>query len=510
MNRMRKLSKSKIMAYRQCERRLWLEVHRPSLREDSAATLAAFANGYSVGDVARQIYDQDEEGVLIDIDELGFNEAFAATRRHLAGQLPIFEAGFSMPGALAFADVLLPTGTASKPSWRMVEVKSSTSLKAIYQDDAAVQAYIARHSGVPLTGVAVAHIDNTFTYEGKGDYRGLLVEHDLTQEVLERDGEVKAWLEAAHKTVALSEEPATAPGAQCNTPYACGFLGHCNVNLPKPQHPVSVLPRAGAKIADHLETKGITELADVPDALLNPLQQRVKACTLEGQVYFDQDGAATALAPYGRPAYFLDFETVNFPVPIWKGCRPYQQIPFQFSLHILDENDTLMHVPFLDLSGDDPSDSLARALVDACGTCGPIYAYNAKFEAGCIKALAARIPDVAPDLLTISARLVDLLPIARNHFYAPSQEGSWSIKKVLPALAPDLDYAQLTGVQDGGMAVAAYQEAISPQTTPERKAEIHSELTRYCSLDTYAMVRMWQQFTGSQTMTCIANEEQGQ
>ncbi len=496
MRRMRKLSKSKIMAYRQCERRVWLEVHRPGLREDSSATVAAFVNGHTVGDIARQIYDQAEVGVLINIDELGFNEAFAVTRRHLAGQLPIFEAGFSMPGALAFADVLLPTGTASKPSWRMVEVKSSTSLKTVYQDDAAVQAYIARHSGVHLTGVAVAHIDNTFTYDGKGDYRGLLVEHDLTQDVLERDGEVKAWLEAAHKTVELSEEPAIAPGAQCNTPYACGFLGHCNVNLPKPQYPVSVLPRAGAKIADYLETKGITELADVPNALLNPLQQRVKACTIEEQVYFDQDGAAAALAPYGSPAYFLDFETVNFPVPIWKGCRPYQQIPFQFSLHKLDANNTLTHVPFLDLSGDNPSVPLAQALVDACGTYGPIYAYNAAFEASCIKALAARCNEFAAELLAIMARLVDLLPIARDHFYAPSQEGSWSIKKVLPALAPDLDYAQLNGVQDGDMAIAAYQEAISPQTTPARKAEIEEQLTCYCTLDTFAMVRMWQQFSG--------------
>jgi hypothetical protein len=226
------------------------------------------------------------------------------------------------------------------------------------------------------------------------------------------------------------------------------------------------------------------------------MQQRVKQHTLANTVYFDAAGAAADLAAHSLPAYFLDFETIQFAVPIWKGTRPYQMITFQFSLHTLKEDGQLEHTGFLDLSGNDPSESFAHALIIACGEQGPVYVYNASFETARIRELAARYPELSEPLLAINARVVDLLPIARTRYYHPSQHGSWSIKKVLPAAVPELRYDALDGVQDGGMAMESFLEAIHPDSSAERKAEIEQQLLAYCQLDTYAMVRLWQVFAG--------------
>ena len=227
------------------------------------------------------------------------------------------------------------------------------------------------------------------------------------------------------------------------------------------------------------------------------LQTMVKQTTLAKAVYHDAPGSVKDLAPHGLPALFLDFESIQFAVPIWKGTRPYQQIPFQFSLHALAADGGLKHESFLDLSGRDPSEEFARALIAACVGDGPIFVYNAAFEMTRIRELAARFPDLANELAAINGRVVDLLPIARERYYHPSQQGTWSIKAVLPAVAPDLRYDALTGVQDGGGAMVAYCEAIQPGTTAERKAEIEGQLIDYCRLDTFAMVRLWKFFSGS-------------
>jgi hypothetical protein len=227
----------------------------------------------------------------------------------------------------------------------------------------------------------------------------------------------------------------------------------------------------------------------------------VKAHTLSGKPFFDAKGAAASLADHKLPAYFMDFETIQFAVPIWKDTRPYQQIPFQFSVHSLSSTADIEHVSFLDLSGDDPRSRIAEALIKACGKRGPIFAYNAPFEIARIKELADRFPRLKQPLLAINERVIDLLKVAENNYYHPSQEGSWSLKKVLPAIAPDLDYDTLDGVQDGGMAMNAYLEAISLLTAEPRKKEISEQLLAYCRLDTYATLRLWQFFAGRQDLS---------
>ena len=495
---MRTLSKSKLLAFRQCPKRLWLEVHQPALREDSAATQASFATGHKVGDIAQQIYDPKGEGALIDPRVEGFEEAFARTQVLLRSAFPIFEAGYKAEGALAFADVMLPVKQGGKNAWRMVEVKSSTSVKSYHREDAAVQAFVARASGVPLTAIALAHIDSQWVYPGGGDYRGLLVENDLTEESFARADEVREWIAQAQRVAISKKEPQVATGLQCNDPYACGFLAHCQSQEPQAEQPLHWLPGPfGAALKKHVAQTGVTELRDVPDAVLNDRQLKVKTHTLSGAVYFNQPAAAQQLSAYKLPAYFMDFETIQFAVPIWKGTRPYQQIPFQFSVHRLSRTGKLEHREFLDLSGDDPTRAFAQALIADCGERGPIFVYNAGFEKKRISDLAEFFPDLAKALLALNERVVDLLPIAREHFYHPDQHGSWSIKAVLPAICPDLHYADIDGVQDGGAAMDAYLEALSPQTTAARKAEIEQQLLAYCALDTRALVRLWAAFTGN-------------
>ena len=493
---MRTFSKSKLMALRQCPRRLWLEVHRPDLREDSAATEASFQVGFQVGEIAQRIYDPEGNGALIDIQSEGFDRAFARSAELLNTKQPIFEAGFSAGGALAFADVMLPDEKDGRQAWRMVEVKSSTSVKGYHRDDVAVQAFVAQSAGVPLASIALAHIDSSWVYPGNKDYRGLLKENDLTAEAFARTEEVKSWIAQAQSIVDESSEPVIDTGAHCSAPFECGFYDYCSRDEPKPEYPIHWLPRFSSSKARELADQGVYDLAAVSDDLLNDKQLRVKAHTLANTVFFDAAAAASDLAPYGFPAYFLDFETIQFAVPIWKGTRPYQMVTFQFSLHTLDASGQLEHTDFLDLSGNDPSEAFAHALVTACGKQGPVFVYNAGFEKARISELAERFPHLSDALLAINERVVDLLPIARERYYHPSQQGSWSIKKVLPAVVPELRYDDLDGVQDGGMAMDAFLEGIHPDTGAARRAQIEQQLLAYCGLDTYAMVRLWQVFAG--------------
>ncbi len=495
---MRSLSKSKLVAFRQCAKRVWLEVHEPSLAVYSADTQARFEAGNEVGALARRLYDPQNRGTTLDAQRDGFSATFERTRDLLKEPRPIFEAGFAAEGAMAFADVMLPASDGPRPRWRMVEVKSATSVKDYHHDDAAIQSYVARAAGADLEAIAVAHVDSTWVYPGGGDYRGLIKEEDLTEETIERTTEVAGWVAEAQRVVGENQPPQIGLGRHCHDPFDCPFLAHCRAALPAVEHPVEWLPNLrGQDVRDLIETKGVRDLRDIPDDLLNEQQLRVKRHTLSGEPYFDAAGARAALAKHKLPALFLDFETAQLAVPIWAGTRPYQQIPFQFSLHSLSADHGLSHAAHLDLTGQDPSESFARALIEACTGSGPIFVYNAAFESGRIKELAERYPRLAPALTALSARIVDLLPITRRFYYHPSQHGSWSIKAVLPAMAPDLSYDTLTGVKDGGMAMIAYLEAIRGGTSAARKAEIERQLLDYCRLDTLAMVRVWQFLSGN-------------
>lgn len=494
---MRYLSKSRLIDYRICPKRLWLAIHRSSLVDWSAEAKAQFEVGKKVGILARKLYDAKGKGVEFDPVSQGFDEVVDMSMDLLESSHPIFEAGFVGGGGRAYADVMLPLRRKGQRMWRMVEVKSASSVKDNYRDDVAIQAYIARAAGVNLHSVAVAHIDSTWVYPGGDDFQGFLTEVDLTEEAFGREEEVKEWIAQAGVIARKRKEPEKAMGEHCEKPYACGFFEYCQRGARSNRYSVACLKGIkNNQLKKLIEVESVSDLRKIPDEVLNPTHLRVKNHTLAGTVYFDADAAAGALAPHKLPAFFLDFETINHAIPLWKGTRPFQKIPFQFSLHRLSRTGKVTHQSFLDLSGQDPSKKIAEALISACGQSGPVFAYHASFEGQCIGELAKRFPRMARPLLAINDRLVDLEPIARAHYYHPDQQGSWSLKSVLPTIAPDLSYDNLEGVQDGGMAMNVYHEAIYPETTPARKAEIERQLLVYCHRDTEAMIRMWQFFTG--------------
>lgn len=489
---MKNLSKSKLIAYRQCPKRLWLEVHRKDLREDSSGARARFAVGHSVGELARRLYDPRGVGQLIDVQKEGYDSALERTRSLLQDTRPIFEAGFQGGGVLAFADILLKRERAGRVSWHAVEVKSSGKVHPYQQDDLAIQFFAMKEAGLIPGGLSIAHVDGKWTYPGGDDYRGLLKEVNLTADAKKKVPDIAQWVKGAARVAAQKKAPQVATGAQCFAPFECPFNQYCRNSEPKAKYPVTWLPRVQTKaLKAHLADGEITDMRQVPDELLNEKQLRVKTQTLNNRPFFDVRAAAAALLKNQMPAYFLDFETVMFTVPLWAGTRPFQQIPFQFSVHVMQKNGTLTHEEFLDLTGSDPSRRFAEALIAACGTKGSIYVYSAGFEKSRIHDLAGCFPDLKSPLEALLDRIRDLRPIAESYYYHPAQQGSWSLKAVAPTIAAQLDYENLDGVADGGAAVEAYNEAISPITSATRKREIEEELRRYCGRDTEALVHFW-------------------
>ncbi len=476
------LSKSRLMSFRQCPRKLWLETQHPELGQTSAAQQALFDTGHAVGDIARRLYDPGGTGRLISGGR-GMAAALRDTQAELSTRstTPLFEATFERDGLLVRADIV------ERDPARLVEVKSSTGVKDEHATDCAIQAWVLETTPVAPQSVVLAHINNAFTYAGDGHYAGLLKEQDLTQRVRPQMALVPGWLAAARRVVDEVSEPQTSIGSRCRQPYECPFMGHC---WPATEYPLTTLPGIGRRL-DELIAEGYKDVRELPpDAVPAGDGRRVWRAARTGAT--DNNGAARAeLARLPYPRHYLDFETIGPAIPLWAGTRPYQAIPFQWSLHIERSAGQLEQAGFLDLSGALPARSVAESLLAAVGIAGPVFMYT-RYEKQCLATLGALCPDLAAPLDAVATRLVDLHPIARRSYYHPAMLGSWSIKALLPAIAPDLDYAQLDGVRDGGGAQLAFVEATAPGTSATRQSELRQQLLRYCAHDTLAMVRVAQ------------------
>ncbi len=474
------LSKSRLMAARQCLKRLYLETHRPDLRVITPQTQAAFDSGHAVGALARTLYD-DGTGELIGHDgALGAALKKTARLVRRPPRRPLFEATFSAGNVLVRVDALLP----KDDGWRMVEIKASTEPKDEHYFDCAIQAWVLRRSGVALTGVVLAHVDTSFVYAGDGDYRGLLTEVDVTDTVQKLEESVPEWV-ARGLEVLGQPEPDVAVGAQCGKPYPCPFVDYC---WPRDGYPVQSLPNLALARAGELIREGYDDLRDVRAHRQTEPQRRVQSVARAGSAELDA-GVKDAVDGIGYPRYYLDFETIGPAVPRWADSRPYEVLPVQWSCHYEKAPGELEHCDFLDLTGEPPMRRLAESLIRALGREGPVLVYS-HYEKGVIRRLAERYPDLAPALAAIEARLVDLLPIVKRHYYHPAMRGSWSIKAVLPTIPGQLDYKNLDEIQAGMQASSAYLEAIDPGTDEARKAVLEAELLAYCRIDTEAMVRL--------------------
>lgn len=487
------LSKSRIAAWRQCPKRLWLQIHHPELSATTASTERSFKIGYEVGEVAQGLFPN---GILIE-DNDNLTAAIQSTKEAVTvhPDLPIFEATFQHDGLLVRSDLLVP----ARKGYRMVEVKSSASVKPYHIDDCAIQAWVLKQNNITLDSVELAHVDTNFEYQGDGDYQGLFHHEKLDEVVAPLLEFVPNWVNEARNTLS-GEEPSIEIGNQCNDPFECPFMAYCSRDKAieqKPEFPLDIMYRMQTSVKDELRSQGIDDARQIPAEYLNGMQQWIQRVSQTGVAEL-LPKATQVLRDFPYPRYYLDFETITLAVPRWAKTNPYRtQVPFQWSCHIETAQGQLQHEMFLSVSGEDPRRACAESMIAALGNDGPVFVYYQSFEKSRIAELAKLFPDLATALLAINHRVVDLLPIARANYYHQDMKGSWSIKAVLPTIAPDLDYTKLN-VGNGGEAQEAYREIVHPDTPDSRKQALIEGLREYCTLDTLAMVRLVWFFEGSQ------------
>ena len=480
------LSKSRLISAWQCPKKLHLEKHHPELGEVSSQTESLFATGHRVGEISQQLYGTPESV------EIPFNRKMGLMVRETdelikgGADFPIFEATFQYDGILVRVDVLVPVAD----GWRAIEVKASTSVKDYHVLDCAIQDWVMRHVDLPVTSISLAHINNQFVYAGDGDYEGLLVEEDLTEHVRTVEPTVDDLIRQARDAV-TGPLPDVQVGTQCNKPYECPFIQHC---WPMDaEYPIIGLGGSKAKLGNYVAL-GCRDIRDVDvESITADTQLRIHRVTASGEPEI-LDGGRKTLEALSYPRHYLDFETVGPAVPFWAGTRPYAPIAVQWSCHIDDGSgdgslENMRHEEFLDLSGEPPMRALAEKLIACLGDSGPVLMYTT-YEENVINGLIDMFPDLEEPLQKIIHRLFDLHPVVKVNYYHPKMLGSWSIKAVLPTIAPHMNYAELEGINEGMGASDGFIEAINPATTPERKAELEEQLLRYCRFDTEAMVEI--------------------
>jgi hypothetical protein len=473
------LTKSLFTAGLQCPKRLWNEVHDP-LAEDLPDSLA-FMNGRAVDRLAQTL----AAGVVISRAQ-GMPAMIAETRRLLRnGASPVlYQPAFRAGDLAVIADVLRISGTHAT----LIEVKASTSVKPEHLADVGFQTLVLRQCKLPVERVLLAHVDNRFVLTRHGDYAGLIAEQDVTNEIEEALPQIAESAAALQQVMASGARPVVPMGPQCASPYECPFIERCSRERGGAvDFPIEILPRGG-KAVTSLLAAGYTDLTQVPDHLLEgEVHRRVQQATVTGEPYFD--AAATAgLRKLGYPFAHLDFETIGLAVPEIIGTRPYEQVPFQWSVHVEESATQLRHAEFLALDNFGDFGAMAQALLAALPESGPVFAYNAPFERGVLERLAEWSPARANALRAVAARLVDLLPVTRAAYYHRDMKGSWSIKDVLPTIDPALDYAELGEVQEGGGAQLAFLQLRSGAVGDARRTALTNALLRYCERDTWGLV----------------------
>jgi hypothetical protein len=505
------LTKSDIQSFLQCPRKLWLEHHRQDLltAPDSSGR-RRMIDGQIVSERARQQLGADALWPQGHDDKQAAAQAAIAALRASPGVHAV-EFPMAHQELYARADAVID----ANGSFVLRETKASTfplkkdkvtpaDPKDHHVDDAAIQMWVMEGSGLPIAAVELNLLNNAWRYPGDGDYSGLFRQMDISAAAADRRANVPGWLAGASAVIA-GEMPDASVGAQCDKPYACSFHGFCEALEPAgPEHPIELLPdSAGKGLAKKLRAnKGYTSILEpAPEELTGAqaeLYRRIQAAHRDGQSV-TVPGADAILNGLPYPRYYFDFEGIDLPVPRWVGVRPYEQIPFQWSCHIERAPGQFEHAEFLDLTGDDPSLACIQRLQEVINPAdgGPILVYFATYEKGRLEGLAQRHPEFSDLLQGYVGRLVDLHALVKSHYYHPDMQGSFSIKKVLPVVAPELDYGALEEIQEGTGAQVAYIEAALDSTTPpERKAEIEQRLKVYCRQDTWAMVRVAYFLTG--------------
>ena len=480
------LSKSQYTRGLQCPKSLWLYKFRRDL-ENRYIDNTKFEIGNEVGRLAQEYF---KGGVLIEFDSSNFNMMAKKTKELIdGGESIIYEATFIANGIFAMADILVKNGD----EYEIYEVKSSASVKDYHIDDISVQWYCIS-SVLPLKKACIMHIDNSYERIGEIDLSKLFHIEDITDIVIAKQDEVKDKLANLNNMLKLNE-PDIKIGTQCYDPFECSFSEHCFKDVPE----ISILNlyRFNRSKAYDMYHSGIVTYEDVLKSGMNLTQtQRLQVSAKDNSPYIDKSIIDEFISKVKYPINFLDFETFQDAIPRFDHQRPYAQVAFQYSLHILHEDGRLEHFEFLGDGINDPRQALAKDMLKKITKQGSIMAYNMSFEISRIKELAGLLPDIKDELLALNERFIDLLvPFRSLGYYDKNFHGSFSIKSVLPALFPnnkELSYKELD-IQNGGDASSEYANLIY-QTDRKEIERVRDNLLKYCHLDTLAMVEIFKRF----------------
>jgi predicted RecB family nuclease len=478
-----RIGKSKFCAGVQCPKRLYLQVHSPELAEQpDAAAEAIIEQGHEVGMLARKLFPGG-----VEVCERSLDQAIRATRELVANpEIPaIFEGVFEQGGVLVKVDILQRRRDGR---WRLIEVKSTSDVKDHHYEDVAIQYRVVSRSGLDLASACLAHVNRGYIYPGGeiGPRRFFRI-RNLTRQVQRLQPKLTFQLRSEFTVLAMPNAPDIAPGRHCTNPVTCEFYERCNP--PRPNDHIGFLPRIHASAVEELHKMGVESILDIPDDFeLSEIQRRAGTCVQKDEPWFSPE-LRDLLGELTYPLYFADFESVNPAIPRLLGMRPYDHLPFQWSVHVqLGPGAEPEHFEFLAAEASDPRREFISSLLPRLEEKGSVAVYSS-FESKRLTDLAAWLPDFAERINAIQARLFDLLPVVRDHTYHPSYAGSYSIKSVLPALVPEMSYngMAVANGQDAGLAWEALVRGNLDQCERERTRK---GLLDYCRQDTLAMVRL--------------------
>lgn len=487
-------SKSKYTGFCQCPKIAWMNKYKPEELVVDEAAMARYKSGSNVGDLAMTYFGDFVEVTAYKDGRLDLAKMTEDTKAEMAKDTPVIcEASFSCGGLYCAVDIL----RRENGGWSIYEVKSSThDDKDVYMIDIAYQKYVLEKCGVKVTGTYLMCINNKYVFDGTLDIHKLFKVTDVSEKVAGFLPEVEPNLAAAEKILTDENEPDIGLGVQCNKPYDCGYWNYCTRGIPKPN--VFDLYRITGKKKYRLYNSGVYTFEALANekSIENAIQKmQIDHYLNDRGTHVDKAELSTFLDQMPYPLYFLDFESVQPVVPRYVGTKPYAQVPFQYSLHIIEkEGGELIHKEFLADAGTDPLRPIAEALCRDIPKDVTVLVYNKTFECGRLSELEGYFPDLAEHLHNINEHIVDLvIPFRQGWYYNKRMGGSFSIKSVLPAIFPDdpsLDYHNLNGIHNGGEAMNAFPAM--ENMSPEELAETRENLLRYCELDTYAMVKVWE------------------
>ncbi len=494
-----KLSKSLYTRGLQCVKSLWLKKYNKDvLTEPDDYAKAIFAAGNKVGDLACELFPNGKE---IPYEGTTFEEKVALTQKWIDEDLRnIYEATFEYDDVLVMVDILHKT---ESNSFEIYEVKSSSwnSKKKIkdiekYIHDASIQFYVLKGLGYNISKCSITMINSDYVCDGNLDLNQLFIHIDVTKEVIELQDNIPTYLKTFKKYLSNKEnEPEKQIGEHCFKPYKCDAYDYCWKHQNKiPDYSMFNVFNKGNTIKKKMRlfNDGIVNVEDIPDDELTTEEQKLVVDSwINKGLIINKEGINEFINKLTYPIYHLDFETFTNPVPEFKNQKPYQQICFQYSLHIEHENGDLEHKEFLGKEGTDPREEFVKSMISNIPSNVCILVYNENFEKTRIKELAKDYPEYREKLLSMLENIVDLAePFRKKDYYDYTLKGKYSIKLVMPLMAPHMAdaYKKLNLVQNGGDAMNTFPKLIDMNEEDIKK--YREALLAYCHLDTLAMVEV--------------------